>query len=182
MQEVIEPTVAGMAAEGNRYTGFLYAGLMIAENGTPKVIEYNCRFGDPETQAIMLRLQSDLADLCLQALAGRLDQCTTEWDERAAVGVVLAAGGYPNAYRKGDTITGLPEADSHTGKVFHAGTSLDQQGHVTTNGGRVLCATALGETVTEAQAAAYKLTHAIQWDGVYYRDDIAYRAIAREQA
>ncbi|MGH1487605.1 MAG: phosphoribosylamine--glycine ligase [Cellvibrionaceae bacterium] len=182
MQEVIEPTVAGMAAEGNDYTGFLYAGLMIAEDGTPKVIEYNCRFGDPETQPIMLRLQSDLADLCLQALAGKLDQCTTQWDERAAVGIVLAAGGYPSSYRKGDIITGLPETDSDTGKVFHAGTTLDQAGHVTTSGGRVLCATALGDTVTEAQAAAYKLTHAIQWDAVYYRDDIAYRAIEREQA
>jgi phosphoribosylamine--glycine ligase len=181
MQEVIEPTVAGMAAEGNDYTGFLYAGLMIAADGTPNVIEYNCRFGDPETQPIMLRLQSDLAALCLSALEGKLDQCTTEWDPRPAVGVVLAAGGYPANYRKGDIISGL-DSDNNaasTGKVFHAGTKI-KDGNVVTNGGRVLCATALGDTVTEAQAKAYQLTHAITWDNVLYRDDIAYRAIARE--
>ena len=179
MQEVIEPTVAGMAAEGNDYTGFLYAGLMIAEDGTPKVIEYNCRFGDPETQPIMLRLQSDLASLCLSALDGKLDQCTTEWDSRPAVGVVLAAGGYPNSYRKGDVISGLPIEDNMSSKVFHAGTVMNNE-QVQTNGGRVLCATALGNNVTEAQANAYKLTHAISWDDVYYRNDIAYRAIERE--
>jgi phosphoribosylamine--glycine ligase len=179
MQEVIEPTVAGMAAEGNDYTGFLYAGLMIAEDGTPKVIEYNCRFGDPATQPIMLRLQSDLASLCLSALDGKLDQCTTKWDSRPAVGVVLAAGGYPNSYRKGDVISGLPTEDNMSSKVFHAGTTMDNE-LVHTNGGRVLCATALGNNVTEAQANAYKLTHAISWDDVYYRDDIAYRAIERE--
>jgi phosphoribosylamine---glycine ligase len=179
MQEVIEPTVAGMAAEGNDYTGFLYAGLMIAEDGTPKVIEYNCRFGDPETQPIMLRLQSDLASLCLSALDGKLDQCTTEWDSRPAVGVVLAAGGYPNSYRKGDVISGLPTEDNMSSKVFHAGTVMNNE-QVQTNGGRVLCATALGSNVTEAQANAYKLTHAISWDDVYYRNDIAYRAIERE--
>ncbi len=178
MKEVIEPTVAGMAAEGNDYTGFLYAGLMIAEDGTPKVIEYNCRFGDPETQPIMIRLQSDLPQLCLSALAGKLNECTTEWDPRPSVGVVLAAGGYPASYRKGDVISGISDEDSE-GKVFHAGTKIDN-GNVVTNGGRVLCATALGNNVTDAQANAYKLTRAIDWDDVYYRDDIAYRAIARE--
>jgi len=179
MAEVIEPTVKGMASEGNDYTGFLYAGLMIDEDGTPKVIEYNCRFGDPETQPIMMRLQSDLAELCIAAIDGQLDSQTTQWDQRAAVGVVLAAGGYPGSYRKGDVIS-LPEDDSDTAKVFHAGTQLTD-GKVTTNGGRVLCATALGESVTAAQAAAYELTHKINWDGVYYRDDIAYRAIDREK-
>jgi len=179
MQEVIEPTVAGMAAEGNYYTGFLYAGLMIDTDGTPKVIEYNCRFGDPETQPMMMRLQSDLVALCLSALEGKLDECSTKWDPRPAVGVVLAAGGYPNAYRKGDVISGLPNDDNITSKVFHAGTVLSSD-RVHTNGGRVLCATALGNDVTEAQANAYKLTHAISWDDVYYRDDIAYRAIERE--
>ena len=181
MQEVIEPTVSGMAAEGNHYVGFLYAGLMIAADGTPNVIEYNCRFGDPETQPIMLRMQSDLAELCLQALAQNLDQCSTQWDPRPAVGVVLAAGGYPASYRKGDTISGLEhnsEAES-AAKVFHAGTRL-VDGKVTTHGGRVLCATALGENVTSAQANAYRLTRTIHWDDVFYRDDIAYRAIARE--
>jgi phosphoribosylamine---glycine ligase len=179
LKEVIEPTVAGMAAEGNDYTGFLYAGLMIAEDGTPKVIEYNCRFGDPETQPIMIRLQSDLVALCLSALDGTLDQCTAEWDPRPSVGVVLAAGGYPADYRKGDVISGLP-TDETLGKVFHAGTAI-KEGNVVSNGGRVLCATALGNNVTEAQANAYKLTHAIDWEDVYYRDDIAYRAILREQ-
>lgn len=147
----------------------------------PKVLEYNCRFGDPETQPIMIRLQSDLAALCLSALEGKLDGCTTEWDPRPAVGVVLAAGGYPGSYRKGDVITGLPaaDADAENGKVFHAGTKMVDE-NVTTNGGRVLCATAVGETVTEAQAKAYQLASSIQWDDVMLRDDIAYRAIARE--
>lgn len=184
MQEVIEPTVAGMAEEGNDYTGFLYAGLMIDADGTPKVIEYNCRFGDPETQPIMMRLKSDLAELCLASLDGKLDQHSCDWDERAAVGVVLAAGGYPESYRKGDVISGLPDnTQSHTSeaKAFHAGTALNEE-HIVTNGGRVLCATALGNSVTEAQASAYKLTHQIQWDDVYYRDDIAYRAIEREKS
>ena len=179
MQEVIEPTVAGMAAEGNDYTGFLYAGLMIDTDGTPKVIEYNCRFGDPETQPIMLRLQSDLPALCLSALNGTLDKCTTEWDARPSVGVVLAAGGYPASYRKGDTISGLSN-DESIGKTFHAGTSMNGD-HVVTNGGRVLCATALGNNVTEAQSNAYTLAKTISWDGAFYRDDIAYRAIAREE-
>lgn len=181
MREVIEPTVTGMAAEGNEYTGFLYAGLMITDKGEPKVIEYNCRFGDPETQPIMLRLESDLAELCLKATQGQLDTCSTQWSESAAVGVVLAAGGYPQSYRKGDVIGGLPTQETAGEKVFHAGTAM-QESEVVTSGGRVLCATALGKTVTEAQQRAYALTHQIQWDDVYYRDDIAYRAIAREQS
>ncbi|MGP1833164.1 phosphoribosylamine--glycine ligase [Shewanella frigidimarina] len=177
---VIRPTVDGMAAEGNVYTGFLYAGLMIAPDGSAKVLEYNCRFGDPETQPIMMRLQSDIVELCLAATRGELDKVTAEFDSRAAVGVVMAAGGYPDAYNKGDVIDGLTLGDTN-GKVFHAGTSM-KDGHVVTNGGRVLCATALGNTVTEAQQAAYDLVDAIHWDDVYFRTDIAYRAIAREQA
>ena len=180
MDEVIMPTIRGMAAEGNDYTGFLYAGLMIAEDGTPKVIEYNCRFGDPETQPIMMRLQSDLVELCQAALDKKLAEKTTEWDPRPAVGVVLAAGGYPGSYPKGDVISGLDVADTDTVKVFHAGTTL-KDGQVVTNGGRVLCATALGNSVTEAQAAAYEQAKKISWKDVYMRNDIAYRAIAREQ-
>ncbi|MEI8649843.1 phosphoribosylamine--glycine ligase [Paraglaciecola sp. Hal342] len=182
MNEVIYPTVEGMASEGNDYHGFLYAGLMIMADGTPKVIEYNCRFGDPETQPIMLRLQSDLVELIQLAVAGKLDQATAQFDPRAAVGVVLAAGGYPQAYNKGDVISGLSLSDSAdvSAKVFHAGTK-EVDGQVTTNGGRVLCATALGETVTQAQQRAYELANTISWEGMFYRDDIAYRAIAREQ-
>lgn len=181
MDEVILPTVRGMAAEGNPYTGFLYAGLMIMADGTPKVIEYNCRFGDPETQPIMLRLQSDLVELCLAAVDGKLDTVDSQWDPRAAIGVVLAAGGYPGDYNKGDVITGLPLQDSDAQKVFHAGTA-SKDGAVVTNGGRVLCATAMGETVSEAQKRAYALAKQISWDGVFFRDDIGYRAIAREQS
>jgi phosphoribosylamine--glycine ligase len=180
MQEVIEPTVRGMADEGHPYTGFLYAGLMINEQGTPKVIEYNCRFGDPETQPIMMRLKSDLVGLCMLAQNQQLDAANIEFDTRAAVGVVLAAGGYPGSYAKGDEIFGLAEAAKLPGKVFHAGTVLDGD-KVLTNGGRVLCATGLGETVTEAQQHAYALVDAIDWQGVMIRTDIAYRAIAREQ-
>ncbi|WP_339899893.1 phosphoribosylamine--glycine ligase [uncultured Gilvimarinus sp.] len=180
MDEVIYPTVKGMAAEGNRYTGFLYAGLMIDESGTPKVIEYNCRFGDPETQPIMLRLKSDLVALCLTALKGELNSASVEWDPRASVGVVLAAGGYPASYNKGDAISGLPATETAGEKVFHAGTSR-QGDDIVTNGGRVLCATALGNSVQEAQERAYKLASNIKWNGVNYRTDIAYRAIAREQ-
>ena len=180
MDEVIYPTVQGMASEGNDYHGFLYAGLMIMADGTPKVIEYNCRFGDPETQPIMMRLQSDLVELVQLAVDGKLDQATAKFDPRAAVGVVLAAGGYPQAYKKGDVISGLGKNESDVAKVFHAGTK-DVDGNVTTNGGRVLCATALGETVTEAQQRAYGLAKSISWDGMFYRDDIAYRAIAREK-
>lgn len=182
MQEVIEPTVKGMAAEGNHYTGFLYAGLMISPDGAPNVIEYNCRFGDPETQPIMMRLQSDLVALCNAAIDGQLDTTTAEWDPRCAVGVVLAAGGYPADYAKGDAILGLETAASiDSAKVFHAGTKLDK-GQVVTSGGRVLCATALGNSVTEAQQLAYQQVNCISWDKMYFRSDIAYRAIAREQS
>ncbi len=180
MQEVIYPTVNGMAQEGHPYTGFLYAGLMIDKDGTPKVIEYNCRFGDPETQPIMMRMQSDLVELCLTAIDGKLDQAESKWDPRASIGIVLAAGGYPGDYRKGDVISGLPSTETEGEKVFHAGTN-EKDGQVVTNGGRVLCATALGNTVLEAQQRAYALTKQISWDGVFYRNDIGYRAIAREQ-
>ncbi|RZM81526.1 phosphoribosylamine--glycine ligase [Pseudoalteromonas rubra] len=180
MDEVITPTVEGMAAEGHPYTGFLYAGLMIAADGTPKVIEYNCRFGDPETQPIMLRLQSDLVTLIEAANRQELDQTDIQFDPRAAVGVVLAAKGYPGSYPKGDAISGLRVAYPEGEKVFHAGTKQDGDA-VVTAGGRVLCATALGHTVTEAQKRAYALVQEINWDGVEYRTDIAYRAIAREQ-
>ena len=179
MAEVIMPTVEGMAAEGHPYKGFLYAGLMIMADGTPKVIEYNCRFGDPETQPIMLRLQSDLVSLCQAACQGKLNEATISFDERAAVGVVLAAGGYPGSYNKGDAISGLDDAAQLDGKVFHAGTAL-QDGQVVTSGGRVLCATALGNNVTEAQQHAYELVNKINWQDVYFRTDIAHRAIARE--
>ncbi|HDY99831.1 MAG TPA: phosphoribosylamine--glycine ligase [Pseudomonas sabulinigri] len=178
MDEVIWPTVKGMAAEGNRYTGFLYAGLMIDTAGNPKVIEFNCRFGDPETQPIMLRLQSSLVELIEAAEAGTLDQIEAHWDPRPSLGVVLAAGGYPGSYTKGLPINGLLQAQAKDGKVFHAGTSL-QGDQVVTSGGRVLCATALGDDVQAAQQAAYRLAEQIQWDGSFYRSDIGYRAIAR---
>ena len=181
MAEVIRPTVEGMAAEGNPYTGFLYAGLMISPDGKVNVIEFNCRFGDPEAQPVMMRLQSDLAELCLAAVEGRLDQAQANWDTRASIGVVLASGGYPDAYDKGAVISGLDNAvESDSGKVFHAGTAL-KDGQIVTNGGRVLCAVALGDTVTEAQQAAYALAEKIEWDKLYYRRDIGHRAIAREQ-
>ena len=179
MDEVIWPTVRGMAAEGNIYTGFLYAGLMIDSSGAPRVIEFNCRFGDPETQPILLRLQSSLVELVEAALDGRLDQTEAQWDPRPSLGVVLAAGGYPGDYRKGDVINGLDEATSDDGKVFHAGTGL-RDGKVVTQGGRVLCATALGDTVAAAQQGAYALARKISWEGCFYRSDIGYRAIARE--
>ncbi|MBK1850722.1 phosphoribosylamine--glycine ligase [Marinobacter sp. 1-4A] len=181
MDEVIYPTVRGMAAEGHPYKGFLYAGLMIDPKGAPKVIEFNCRFGDPETQPILLRMKSDIVALCQAAIDGKLDQCSSDWDERAAVGIVLAAGGYPGSYNKGDAISGLPETETEGEKAFHAGTAL-KDGQVVTSGGRVLCATALGNTVTEAQSRAYTLAKAISWDGAFYRSDIAYRAIAREKS
>jgi len=180
MDEVIRPTVTGMAAEGNEYTGFLYAGIMVAEDGTPKVLEYNVRFGDPETQPIMMRLNSDLVELCLQALEKKLDQTAASWDTRTSLGVVLAAGGYPDDYHKGDVITGLENTETDSTKVFHAGTA-EKDGAVVTNGGRVLCACALGNTVTEAQQKAYEVVKKINWNNVYYRTDIGYRAIAREQ-
>jgi phosphoribosylamine---glycine ligase len=182
MKEVIEPTVKGMAAEGNEYVGFLYAGLMITPDGTPKVIEYNCRFGDPETQPIMMRLQSDLVELCLAALDRRLDQADANWDRRASLGVVLAAGGYPERYNKGDSISGLPQTDEEDAKVFHAGTRQDESGSIVTNGGRVLCVVGLGESVAEAQQKAYHLAGEIHWTGVYHRRDIGYRAIERERS
>ncbi|CAH8192516.1 phosphoribosylamine--glycine ligase [Vibrio aestuarianus] len=181
MQEVIYPTVRGMAAEGNPYTGFLYAGLMIDAAGTPKVIEYNCRFGDPETQPIMMRMQSDLVELCLAAIDGKLDQMESKWDPRASIGIVLAAGGYPADYAKGDVISGLPQQEVEGEKIFHAGTTNNDAGDVVTNGGRVLCATALGNSVSEAQQRAYALTKQVSWNGMFYRNDIGYRAIAREQ-
>jgi phosphoribosylamine--glycine ligase len=180
MDEVIMPTVNGMAAEGLPYTGFLYAGLMIMPDGTPKVIEYNCRFGDPETQPIMLRMRSDLVAHCLAALDGKLDREVTDWDPRPSVGVVLAAGGYPGSYQKGLPIAGLDQAAGADRKVFHAGTAK-RDGRVVTAGGRVLCATALGDTVAAAQAAAYELAKQVCWDGMFYRRDIGYRAVARER-
>lgn len=182
MEEVIIPTVRGMAAEGIPYTGFLYAGLMIDTNGTPKVLEYNCRFGDPETQPIMMRLKSDLPALCNAAINGKLDSTQAEWDPRVSLGVVMAAGGYPFDYRKGDVISGLPPAQSvqEDVKVFHAGTK-EVDGQVVTAGGRVLCVVALGETVSQAQGKAYQTVRSIQWQDVYYRTDIGHRAIAREK-
>jgi phosphoribosylamine--glycine ligase len=181
MEQVIMPTVRGMAAEGNVYTGFLYAGLMIDAEGNPKVIEFNCRFGDPETQPIMLRMRSDLVELCLAACAGKLDQVEAIYDPRVAIGVVLAAGGYPGDYQQGKPISGLPVEEASGEKVFHAGSQLAGD-TIVTAGGRVLCATALGHTVAEAQQRAYQLAGRIQWDGVFYRKDIGWRAIEREQA
>ncbi|MGR6832553.1 phosphoribosylamine--glycine ligase [Aliivibrio wodanis] len=179
LEEVIYPTVRGMDAEGAPYTGFLYAGLMIDADGTPKVIEYNCRFGDPETQPIMMRMESDLVDLCLMAIDEKLDEAESKWDPRASIGVVLAAGGYPSDYAKGDIIS-LPTTEVEGQKVFHAGTKNNDAGDVVTNGGRVLCATALGNTVLEAQERAYELTKQVSWNGMFHRNDIGYRAIARE--
>ena len=181
MESVIQPTVQGMMEEGLRYRGFLYAGLMIDAQGDVKVLEFNCRFGDPETQPIMMRLQSDLVELCQAACQGQLADKTIAWDERAAVGVVMAAGGYPASYKKGDVISGIPAADENS-KVFQAGTRLDEKGQVLTNGGRVLCVTALGKTVTEAQQLAYEKIGQIDWKDAYYRKDIAHRAMAREHS
>jgi phosphoribosylamine---glycine ligase len=193
MREVIEPTLRGLCADGNPYLGFLYAGLMIAADGTPNVLEFNCRFGDPETQPILMRLQSDLVDLCEAALAGAgaLDRVDVRWDPRAALGVVMAAGGYPDAYRKGDPISGLDAAARLPGKVFHAGTGMQAEtsthagaggetAQIITTGGRVLCAVGLGDSVAAAQTQAYALVHAIHWNLVQYRRDIGYRAIERE--
>lgn len=178
MDEVILPTVAGMAAEGNDYTGFLYAGLMISEDGTPRVIEYNCRFGDPETQPIMVRLQSDLVALCNSALDGNLESAQTQWDSRCAIGVVLAAGGYPGDYQKGVEIQGLDAAQDDGIKVFHAGTA-QKNGHIVTNGGRILCVTALGDNIASAQQACYLGADKISWEGMTLRRDIGWRAIER---
>ncbi len=180
MREVIGPTLRGLREDGTPYLGFLYAGLMIAADGTPNVLEFNCRFGDPETQPILMRLQSDLVDLCQAALAGELDKIDVRWDPRAALGVVMAAGGYPDTYRTGDSISGLDVAARLPGKVFHAGTRAEG-GQIVTAGGRILCATGLGDTVAAAQAQAYDLVRAIHWNLVQYRRDIGYRAIAREK-
>jgi phosphoribosylamine--glycine ligase len=177
MADIIEPTVRGMAAEGRSYTGFLYAGLMIDAQGNPKVLEYNCRFGDPETQPIMLRLRSDLVELCMAALDKRLPQVEAQWDSRTALGVVLAAGGYPGKYGKGFIINGLDTVQVNS-KIFHAGTA-EKDGQIITAGGRVLCACALGDTVHEAQSQAYQLVKQIHWEGMYYRTDIGYRALKR---
>ncbi|MBM4206849.1 MAG: phosphoribosylamine--glycine ligase [Gammaproteobacteria bacterium] len=176
MQEVIEPTLRGMAADGVPYTGFLYAGLMITPKGEVKMLEFNCRFGDPETQPIMMRLKSDLVALCEAALAGKLDTVTSEWDDQAALGVVMAAGGYPDAYRQDDVINGLPAQEADGTKVFHAGTKT-HNGDVITAGGRVLCVCALGETIGDAQKKAYEQISKIHWDNVYYRTDIGFKAI-----
>ena len=181
MRKVIYPTINGMAAEGNIYTGFLYAGLMIMPNGQPKVIEFNCRFGDPETQPIMLRLESDLVELCLKACDGKLDEMKSQWNPKASLGIVLAAEGYPGDYRKGDEIRGLPQSAVENEKVFLAGVEAEM-GKLVTNGGRVLCVTALGESVFEAQQKALKLAEQIQWTGCFYRRDIGYRAVEREHA
>jgi len=180
MREVIEPTIRGMQTEGHPYTGFLYAGLMIDARGNIKVLEFNCRFGDPETQPVMLRLRSDFISLIEAALDSRLDKVTAEWDTRAALGVVMAAGGYPGSYDKDNVIEGLADTDAPNTKVFHAGTAL-KDGKIVTSGGRVLCVTALGGTVAEAQQQAYDVVRRIRWNGAQYRTDIGFRAIAREQ-
>ena len=180
MEQIIYPTVKGMAEEGHPYTGFLYAGLMIDDAGNPRVIEFNCRFGDPETQPIMMRMKSDLAELCLAAFEGKLDTVECVYDPRPAVGVVLAAEGYPQSPRKGDEITRLPAKNSRDAMVFHAGTAISN-GKLVTNGGRVLCATALGSSVKDAQHKAYYLASQVSWNGMFYRHDIGYRAIAREE-
>jgi phosphoribosylamine--glycine ligase len=181
MKEVMEPAIRGLAADGMPYTGFLYAGVMIAPDGTPNVLEFNCRFGDPETQPIMMRLRSDLTELCEAALEGRLNTVAADWDPRAALGVVMAAAGYPEEVRKGDAISGLDRAAALPGKVFHAGTRVES-GRVVTSGGRVLCAVGLGASVSDAQAEAYGLVNSITWTGVQFRRDVGYRAIAREHA
>ncbi|HJP37520.1 MAG: phosphoribosylamine--glycine ligase [Gammaproteobacteria bacterium] len=181
MNEVMRPTVDGMAQDGSPYIGFLYAGLMIDADGTPKVLEFNCRFGDPETQPVLFRLQSDFVDLIEAALDGELDQQTTDWDPRVSLGVVMAAGGYPTSYRKGDSIKGLPTDPAEAIKIFHAGTT-DRDDNIVTSGGRVLCIVALGDTTAEAQQAAYQIVEKIHWPDAYYRTDIGYRAVAREHA
>jgi phosphoribosylamine--glycine ligase len=176
METIIYPTLQGMRDDGMPYTGFLYAGLMIDKRGNAKVLEYNCRFGDPETQPIMMRLQSDLVELCQAALNKTLDQITSQWDSRAALGVVLAAGGYPDNYAKGNVISGLPSEAIADRKVFHAGTQ-QKDGQILTAGGRVLCACALGDSIAEAQSKAYELCGQIDWQDVYYRTDIGFKAI-----
>jgi phosphoribosylamine--glycine ligase len=181
MDEIIRPTIYGMAAEGASFTGFLYAGLMISPDGDPRVLEFNVRFGDPETQPILMRLQSDLVGLCLAATRGALDTVEARWDPRACLGVVMAAGGYPGKYEKGQPISGLDSDFPEGVKVFHAGTALGDD-EVLTAGGRVLCVCALGETVSEAQHEAYRACAQIQWDGAFMRRDIGHRAIGRERS
>jgi phosphoribosylamine--glycine ligase len=180
MREVIEPTLRGLALEGMSYTGFLYAGLMISPDGTPNVLEFNCRLGDPEAQPLLMRLQSDLTRLCEAALGGRLDTATVQWDPRVALGVVMAASGYPEDARRGDVIEGLERAARLPGKIFHAGTRLES-GKVLTNGGRVLCAVGLGAGITAAQRAAYALADSVHWPGLHYRRDIGHRAVRMAQ-
>jgi len=181
MREVVEPTIAGMAAEGHPYQGFLYAGLMIMPDGSLKVIEFNCRFGDPEAQPVLMRLRSDLVALCQAALAGGLDQVELDWDPRAALGVVLAAGGYPLEYAKGDVISGLDVVEGDDVKVFHAGSRMEGD-DVVTSGGRVLCVVGLGDDVSSAQRVAYRAVAELDWRNIYCRRDIGYRAVARELA
>ena len=176
IRDIILPTVRGMNAEGNRYRGFLYAGLMIAADGTARVVEYNCRFGDPEAQPIMMRLQSDLVELCLAACQGELDSKSTQWDKRVSLGVVMAANGYPGSYQKGDLIENIPP-QSTTGKVFHAGTRSGPDGRILSDGGRVLCAVGLGDNIRDAQQRAYELIEKINWDSAYFRTDIGFKAL-----
>jgi phosphoribosylamine--glycine ligase len=180
MREVIEPTVRGLAADGMPYVGFLYAGIMVAPDGTPNVIEFNCRFGDPEAQPVIMRLKSDLTALCEAAVDGRLREMSPQWDARAALGVVLATEGYPDTVRRGDVIAGLERAARLPGKIFHAGTRLEA-GKWLTDGGRVLCAVGLGTSVREAQQQAYALAEPVHWPGMRYRHDIGFRAVARER-
>jgi phosphoribosylamine--glycine ligase len=178
MREIIEPTAVAMRETGSPFVGVLYAGLMIDASGNPRVLEYNCRFGDPETQPILMRLRSDLVELCEAALAGKLDNYHAVWDPRFALGVVMVAEGYPGDYARGDQISGLKQAQSDNIKVFHAGTRQDED-HIVTDGGRVLCITALGKTVREAQDLAYQTVNTINWRGAAWRPDIGWRAVKR---
>jgi len=179
LETIIKPTIEGLAQEGARFRGFLYAGIMVLPNGEPKVLEYNVRFGDPETQPILFRLKSDLLELCLLAMDNKLDSAVVEWDPNVALGVVMAANGYPNQYQTGEIIEGLDDIlPSNNYKIFHAGTKVID-GKIVSSGGRVFCVTALGETVAIAQERAYNVIKKIQWDGAYYRTDIGYKAIDR---
>jgi phosphoribosylamine--glycine ligase len=178
LRDIIQPTVSAMNAEGNRYRGFLYAGLMIGTDGMARVLEYNCRFGDPETQPILMRLKSDLVDLCLAACQGELATRRAQWDERASVGVVMAAQGYPDSYGKGDLIENIPP-ESDNGKVFHAGTRRDEDGNIRADGGRVLCAVGMGGSLREAQQRAYELVGSIRWKSAFYRTDIGFKALKK---
>ena len=181
MKDVIEPAVAGMKKDGHPYVGFLYAGIMITGSGEAKVLEFNCRFGDPETQPILMRLQSDLVEMCEKAIEGKLNELELQWDERAALGVVMASAGYPESASKGDVINGIEQAENETKKIFHAGTA-SKNGQVVTAGGRVLCVTALGKTVSEAQQSAYEMVNKIHCEGMFCRSDIGYRAVNREKS